>query len=236
MANQNTISVYSNFNPSTSGSLRGVLQPLAVTTAVETVFTVGTDTAGTYVPAVLSIPLQSANLGSANGSVVGSNPAVLVGQYGAYSNIPNNLGRPYFSSDSFNGRAFKVRAQGIFTSGVASNDLQIALYQGSSGTVASDHLVTSITTGTAANFGAVSGHFLLEALLIWDVTSGKIDGILENGVIAPSAVTPTFTTPAYITQVAAAAASNIQFVLTGKWNASNAGNKLTLTEFAIDLN
>jgi hypothetical protein len=236
MANQNTISVFSNFNPSTSGSLRGILQPLAVTTAVETVFTVGTDTVGSYVPAVLSIPLQSAILGSANGSVVGSNPAVLVGQYGAYSNIPNNLGRPYFSSDSFNGRAFKVRAQGIFTSGVASNDLQIGLYLGSSGTVASNHAITNINTGTAGAFGAVSGHFLLEAVLQWDVTSGKVDGILENGIIGASGVAGTFATPAALTQTSAAAASNLQFVLTGKWNASNAGNKLILTEFAIDLN
>ena len=236
MANQNTIAVFTNFAASPSGTKRGVLQPLAVTTTVETVFTVGTDTAATYVPAVLSIPLQTAIQGSQNGTVVGSNPALLVPAYGAYSQIPSNLGCPYFTSDSFNGRAFKVRAQGTFTSGVATNDLQIKLYLGSSATVGSDLAIASVTTGTSGAFGAVSGHFLLEAILLWDITSGKVDGIIENGVIGSSGNSATFSTPTATTQVAAAAASNLQFVVSGKWNASNSGNILTLTEFAIDLN
>jgi len=236
MANQNTIAAFSNFAASPSGTKRGVLQPLAVTTTVETVFTVGTDTASTYVPAVLSIPLQTAIQGSQNGLVVGSNPALLVPAYGAYSQIPNNLGRPYFTSDSFNGRAFKVRAQGTFTSGVATNDLQIGLYLGSSATVASDHAITNINTGTSGAFGAVSGHFLLETVLIWDVTTGYVDGLISNGIIGVAGNAGVLGTQAAVTQVAAAAASNLQFVVTGKWNASNSGNKLSLTEFAIDLN
>ena len=236
MANQNTIACYTNFAASPSGTKRGVLQPLAVTTTVETVFTVGTDTANTYVPAVLSIPLETAILGSGNGATVGSNPALLVNQFGAYASIPNNLGRPYFTSDSFNGRAFKVRAQGTFTSGVAANDLQIGLYLGSSATVGSDHNLTVIDTGTSGAFGAVSGHFLLETVLIWDVTTGYVDGLISNGIIGVAGNAGVLGTQAAVTQVAAAAASNLQFVVTGKWNASNSGNKLSLTEFAIDLN
>ena len=245
MANLNTIAAYTNFNPSPSSpatAQRNVLQPIKVGTTVETVFTVGTNTLGTYVAAVLSIPVQApatANqgvLGSGTGITVGSNPALLVNQYGAYSQIPNNLGKPYFTSDSFNGRAFKVRAQGTFTSGVASNDLQIALYLGTSATVGSDLEITSVTTGTSGNFGAVSGNFILEALLIWDLTTAKVNGLITDGVIGPYGIAGTLATQAATTQVAAAAITNLNFVCSAKWNAANSGNVVNLTEFAIDLN
>jgi len=238
MANMNTIVALTNFNPTPSNTTteRNILQPIAVSTTTETVFTVGTNVVSTYSPAVISVPVQTSIVGSGTGITVGSNPALLVNQYGAYSSIPNNLGRPYFTSDSFNGRAFKVRAQGTFTSGVASNDIQIKLYLGTSATVLSDLAITSISTGTGGAFGAVSGHFLLETVLIWDITTGKVDGLISDGIIGVSGVAGTLGTQAAVTQVAAAAATNLNFVCSAKWNAGNAGNTVSLTEFAIDLN
>lgn len=228
MPNLSTIAGYSNI-----GTGRNVLQALAVSTTTETAFSVSTDT-GTAV-AVVSIPLQTGVVGAANGLFPGSNGSVLVPPYGAASQVPNNNSRPYFSSDFFDGRAFKVRVTGKFTSGVATNDLKIGLYLGTSATLGSDLAVTSIAT-SAGNFGAVSGNFLLEALLVWDATSGKVGGILENGLINPSGVAGTVSTPIATTQVAAAAASNLNFVASAKWNAANANNKVIVTEFAIDLN
>lgn len=229
MSNLNTINGFSNI-----GSGRNILQTLAVATTTETAFSVSTDT-GTAV-AVVSIPLQTGIVGSANGLAPGSNASILVPPFGAFSQVPNNNNRPYFSSDFFDGRAFRVRVAGKFTSGVATNDLKIGLYLGTSATLGSDLAVTSITTGTSGNFGVVSGNFLLEAMLVWDVTSGKVGGILESGLINPSGVAGTVSTPAATTQVAAALASNLNFVASAKWNAANAGNKVFVTEFAIDLN
>lgn len=229
MANLNTAVGFTNI-----GTGRNILQTLAVTTTTETAISVSTDT-GTAV-AVVSVPLQTGVVGSANGLAPGSNGSILVPPFGAFAQVPNNNSRPYFSSDFFDGRAFKVRIAGKFTSGVAANDLKIGLYLGTSATLGSDSAVTSISSGTSGNFGAVSGNFLLEALLVWDATSGKVGGILENGLINPSGVAGTVSTPVATTQVAAAAASNLNFVASAKWNAANANNKVFVTEFALDLN
>lgn len=216
-----------------NGSGRGTVPVLSGIGTTETAFSVNTDT-GTTVLA-LTIPTGTEVLGSAAGISPNANKALLTQAYGANSQVPNVSDRPFFSATSFDGRAFVVRVAGKFTSGVASNDLKIGLYLGTSATLGSDLAISSITTGTSGNFGAVSGHFLAEFKFIWDVTSGKLDGIVETGLIGPSGVTPTVTALAATTQVAAATVSTLSFIPSAKWNASNAGNTVTLTDFSIDL-
>jgi hypothetical protein len=216
-----------------AGTGRGTVPALTGIGTTETAFSVTTDT-GTTVLA-LTIPTGTEVLGSGAGLRPGNNKAILTMPYGANSQVPNVSDRPFFSSTSFEGRPLVVRVAGTFTSAVASNDLKIGLYLGTSATLGSDLAISSITTGTSGNFGAVSGHFLAEFKFIWDSTSGKLDGIVETGLIGPSGVTPTVTALAATTQVAAATVSTLSFIPSAKWNASNAGNTVSITDFSIDL-
>lgn len=225
--NSNTIAAY------IGGTKRNQISTQVVSTTTETVFLANTDT-GTA-PAVLSIPLQTAVVGSGNPMDPNANPAILNGlgrEYGA----PFGANRPYFNSTSFDsGKPFKLRIQGTFTSGVAANDLKISIYLGSSATIGSDSIVSAaLTTGTSGNFGAVSGKFLAEFILTWDSTTGKLDGLIDNALIVPAGVAGTLIASAVTTEVSAAAASNLQFVASAKWNAANAGNTVNVAEFSLD--
>lgn len=230
MANVNTIAGFFN------GTGRNQIPVLSGVGVTETIISTNTDT-GTA-PAVLSIPLQTAILGSSNGLGPNGNQSILVPPFGVGNNVPDGVNAPYFNSGSFNGRPFLLRCAGTFTSGVATNDLQIGLYLGTSATIGSDTAIsTAITTGTGGAFGAVSGHFLLETELLWDATSGKVDGTI-SGYVAPSGVARLpvgGNAPAYISQFSAAAASNLNFLISAKWNATNAGNLLQVTEWSLNL-
>lgn len=229
--NSNTIAGYFG-----TGTRRGQIPSLVVATTTETVFSAGNDT-GASLPAVLSVPLQTAVVGSSNPLDPNANSSILSQGLGRQF-VPAGANRPYFNSDSFNlARPFKIRISGTFTSGVASNDLLIGLYLGSSLTLGSNTAISvAATTGTAGKFGVVSGHFSTEYYLIWDVTSGKLDGLVENAIIGASGVTGTVIAPVAVTQVSAAAASNLTFVATAKWNTANAGNTVNVSEFSIEQN
>lgn len=217
-----------------AGTTRNKIPALTVATTTETAFSVTTDT-GTTV-AVLSLPLQTGVVGSSNPQGVNGNPAILGGAFGAQQGPAYAQNRPYFNSDSFNGLPFRVRLSGKFTSGVATNDLKISLYLGNSATLGSDSVISAaLTTGTSGNFGAVSGHFSVSYLLTWDSTTGKVDGVLEDGFISPSGVATTAIATTAATQAAAAAASNLQFVATAKWNAANAANTVQVTDFSLEM-
>lgn len=225
--NSNTIAAYS------GGTKRNQIPAQVVSTTTETVFLTTTDT-GTA-PAVLSIPGQTAIVGASNPLDPNANPAI-TGAGGRQYGPPFGSDRPFFNSTSFDsGKPFKVRVQGTFTSGVAANDLQIALYRGSSATVGSDNLISAaVNTGTSGDFGAVTGKFLAEYILTWDSTSGKLDGIVNFGLIVPTGVAGTVITTAVTTEVSAAAVANLQFVASAKWNAANAGNTVNVAEFSIE--
>lgn len=215
------------------GTGRNQIAAQAATTTVDTVFLVNTDT-GTA-PAVLSLPISTAIVGSSTPLNPNSNPA-LIANTGYLYGQPRGQNAPYFNSTSFNGQPFNVRINGTFTSAVAANDLKISLWLGSSATTGSDSIVSAaLTTGTSANFGAVSGHFSASFKLQWDVTTGKLGGVIESSFIEPSAVAATVVGGTAVTETSAAAVSNIQFVASAKWNASNAGNTVNITEFSISL-
>lgn len=208
------------------GTKRNQIPVLTTAAITATVFSTVTDT-GTA-PAVLSIPVQSAVLGSSNGLGPNVNAAILVptgGLLGATSD---------FNSSSFDGRAFKVRVQGTFNSAVTANGLTIGLYLGSSATVGSDALLGAIAS-TATGIGVAAGHFFAEGVLIWDSVSGKLDGSL-SGFVAASGGTPfpVSTAVVYATQASAAAPANLQFVAAATFATTNAANSVQVTEFAID--
>jgi hypothetical protein len=228
MANANTVAAFQ------SGVGRNKILTAIGTGTTETVFLLGNDTGLTTVLAQLNVPAGGGNVGSTSPLSVNANPSIIDNGIQLYG-PPVGSNAPYFSSTSFDAaRPFKVRFSGTFTSGVAANDLKVGLYLGTSATVGSDTAIFVTTTGTAGNFGAVSGHFYGEATLIWDSTTGKLDGFIGTNLIAPSGVTAASTTGAAITQASAAAATNLNFLLSYKWNVSNAANTITVAEFAID--
>lgn len=229
MANANTIVSLQ------GGTKRNQIPALVVSTTTETVFTLNQDAGAGLGVAVVAVPSSSAIVGSSTPLDPSANPAIAIStgrQYGPQAGTD----RPY--APIFDGGLpFTVRVAGTFTSGVAANDLKISLYQGSSATVSSDHLITAaLTTGTSGNFGAVSGNFLLEVVMVWDSTSGYINSIVNEAIIGPAAVTPTYISPAKGTQVAAAAVANLTFVASATWNAANAGNTVQVSEFSISQN
>jgi hypothetical protein len=223
--NANTIAGYVN------GTKRNQIPVLTTAATTATIISANTDT-GTA-PAVLSIPLQTAIVGSSNPLGDNANASILVSNLGAqFGQVGTN--RPYFNSDSFNGVPFKVRVAGTFNSAVASNGITISLYLGSSATVGSNSLLGTVAT-TATGVGVATGHFVVEAVLIWDSVSGKLDGSI-TGFIAASGGTPfpVATASVYATQASAAAASNLQFVTAATFATTNAANSVQVTEFALD--
>lgn len=227
--NSNTIAGFQ------GGVGRNKIPNLVLATVTETAISVGTDS-GTAV-AVLSVPLQTSVTGAATPLDPNVNPALITNQVGRqFASRGSNA--PYFTSDSFNlGRPFKVRVNGTFNSGVAANDIQIGLYLGTSATLGSNSVISiGATTGTAGKFGVVAGHFSTEFYLIWDVTSGKLDGILENAIIGASGVTGTVIAPVALTQTSAAAPANLNFVASVKFNVANAANAVQISEFTLESN
>lgn len=223
----------STFHAIFGGTKRNQIAPQILSTTTETIFVVNTDTTGTTSPAVLSLPLQTAIEGAKTPYSNGANAAITF-QTGREYGIPKGTSAPYFNSTSFDGKPFLLHLQGTFTSGVAANDLLISLYLGSSATIGSDHSISAaLTTGTSANFGAVSGKFAVEYLLQWDSTTGKLDGVVTNGFIAPSGVAATVIGGTAVTETSAVAYTNVQFVASAKWNAANAGNTVNIQEFSL---
>jgi hypothetical protein len=224
----------STFSALYGGTGRNQIPSQVLSTTTETVFTVNTDN-GVGAPAVLSLPTGIPGATGAKVSLYTSgNPALHANSERFYGAPQGTTAQPYHTSGAFNGSPFLVRVFGTFTSGVAANDLQIALYLGSSATIGSDHIISALlTTGTGGDFGAVSGKFCASYRLMWDLTTGKLDGIVDSSFIVPSGVAATVVGGTAVTETSAAALSNVTFVATAKWNAANAGNTVQVTEFSL---
>jgi hypothetical protein len=143
------------------------------------------------------------------------NPITLTGGGAAVINVPQ-----IFDS----GKPFKIRAQGVVTTNVASN-VAVNLYLGSSTNVSND---TAVLTMTPINSNSQTTQFEIVGEFQWDSTSKKVNGN------AQSRLRGTFASPAAVTAVTANNASTLQFVVSGVFGAGNVGNTLTLTEFACE--
>jgi len=220
-----------------AGTGRNQIPAQVLSTTTETIVLMNTDTGTT--PAVLSVPTgvpgTTTGVGSASPLNTSGNPAIISKSGRFYGPPIGSTDQPFHGPNAFNGVPFVLRVNGLFTSGVASNDLKISLYLGSSATIGSDSVISAaLTTGTSGNFGAVSGKFSASFKLMWDITTGKLDGVIESGsFIVPAGVAATVVGGTAVTEVSAAAVSNLQFVVSSKWNASNAGNTVQVTEFSL---
>lgn len=210
---------------------------LSLTSTTETVFSF-VNTTG---PAIVSIPLQTAIVGSTTPNDPNANPAVL----------SNNLGRPgagyrgsapYFTSGSFDGRPFVVSAafKGTVTSAAGGASVWTpSLRNGTSATIGSDPIIFAATGVSlpASHVGNFSG--LIQATLIWDSVSGLLSGeawsIVQGfDVTAAGALTAQYGTRAKFTSISIAAPSGLNFLgtMTIATTAPTSSSS-TLTELTI---
>lgn len=125
---------------------------------------------------------------------------------------------------NFDGFPFKLRIVGKVTTG-ASLNVTVAIQQGATTTVTSGNTIA--TTGAVA-VNSTSANFFLEATLLWDGVTGKLNGYFM-GQINNSLVDLTLVTNA----VAITAQSSLQFVPVVTVSATT-GVTMTITEFVAE--
>lgn len=220
--NNNTIA---GFN---SGTGRNKFSAQTIATSPAAVaLTVGTDTGSTV--AFLQVPQASTVVGSSNPLSVNANPAILSGALGAALQ-GSGTNRPYFSTDSFNGHAFRVRITGDGTNVTAAQTVTVGIYAGTNVSPASNTLIaTTVASPVIGAAGTFS--FVLEATLVWSAVSGLVVGSSAGGIgtgTTQVGVTAVTTVPSAVTL------PNLQF-MAGVVLANATSITLTVREFAIDL-
>jgi len=183
MANSDTILALNGFGATTAA--RNQLASQTGLGTAETYFTMGTD-AGSNVNAFLPFVGQTDIVGRSNPMSVNVNAASLLDQWGAKAG-ERGATSPWFNSSTFDGRAFRLRVQGDFTSSAASNGITVKFYiqtkangattAGAAGTVA------TVATGTTIG-NAVKGTFIAEVTGMWDSTSNLMQGTESWGAAA----------------------------------------------------
>lgn len=188
----------------------------------------------------VNLPAQSVTTASATTLVVPPASALYQGLpspnfaagSGLFLNLSNTTNTnnptassPTYTNDLVDGRQFKIRVVGVSTVS-ASTAVQIGLYNGSSSTVASDTLIAisasyTITTASTVNW-------VVEANLIWDSTSQKLNGYFN------STVNNTYTANAAITSVSSLSVTNLQFIPSITYATANAGNVWQVKEFLFE--
>lgn len=209
-----------------SATGRGFLIQSAGLTTTEQVFQIGTDTVGTNAAAFLQIPTQSAIIGASNPIDPNANASVLLDNTGGKSGSSRGASRPYYQTDSFNGRIFILRANGLITLSTASTGtgIQIALYQSTNGATSANSIIKAVSATTVAsrsdNFGVVAN-------LMWDPTSQRINGWAEATVMGTYTIRTTVTI-AGMTNIA-----SLGFVGSILFSTATGGT-VTPIEFSID--
>lgn len=216
------------------GTLRNQIGSLALATTTETAFKLNTDD-GLGATAVLTVPSQTAILGSHNPLNPAANAAIQGPAYGRIFGSPHGVQKPFFTSDYFSGRPFQVRMSGVGNAGANAAQTVLAdLTLGTSATVGSNVILA--TTGAALMTvagGAFS--FSIVADLLWDLTTQIVGGYFSAAIIYTSKAASQVTAQAILTNFGTAIASSaslsfVPFIKFGNAAASTA----QLTEFAID--
>lgn len=201
-------------------------QTLAATT--ETEIQVNTDN-GAGAIAVLQIPQQTDIAGSGNPLYIEDN-ASLLSMGGRLGMRYQYAGRPGFNSASFDvGRPFLLRLAGLVTpASNAANTLTIKLYSGTS-KAGTNIVTTGALTGTESSTAA--GSFLLESQLVWDSTSGLLNGqfwyIVNAGATVSYHVWAVNSNPATV-----AAVASLKFCASITWG-NAVGGVVAASEFSI---
>lgn len=127
----------------------------------------------------------------------------------------------------FDARPFRVRLAGKYVS--AAGTATVAIYQGN----AAAQLVAANLLVSAAGTAAVSSNFWLEAELIWDSVSQRLNGTIQGSV------DKVFVTPAILAatgnQITGVTNQNLlQFMAAVTFSSANAGNSVQLSEFSVE--
>lgn len=222
-----------------SGTGRNQLksQSTALTTALAAV--INTDDA-VGATAVLTVPSQTAKLGSFNPLSPNANSAILGPAYGRLFGVPLGGQTPYFTSTSFDGVPFRVRVTGTGNvAAVALQTIQASLTIGTSATIGSNVLIG--TTGAA--LAAVAGgnfQFTIVSECLWSLGSGANGNLSSRHSATISFLpTPTIQVVSDVIQSTVAAPALTQgalrFVPFVTIGVAQATTTIQFTEFALEL-
>lgn len=223
MSNTNSVTGFA-----ASGATRNTFPTQAVAATAETVLTVNTDTGTTA--AFIVAPSGGQIYGASTGLDVNSNAAITDRSNYLYG-LPSGESNDQFNSSSWDGRLMKIRLAGVGNAGAnAGQTVLFNLYQGTSTTVGSDHLIG--TTGAA--FAMVAGgafNFYIEATAQWDATSQIFTGFYTANIAFGA--TKQWTLPSSFTSVATVTPSLLSFLASVTFG-NAAASSVTLKEFVID--
>lgn len=225
--NANTILAYS------GGTGRNQIAKLNLASTVETAFSLNTDN-GAGAPAFLSLPLQSAILGSSTPIDPTANPAITVGG-GRQFGPPNGSGAPYINSGSFDGaHPFRVRLVGTGNAGAnAGQTVVINVYEGTSTTLASN---AKIATTGAALATAAGGpfNFLVNIECIWDSVTQVLGGTFQALINYTNKAGSQLNATGLLTNFAApTSVAGISFIPSVQFG-NAAASSVSVTEFALE--
>ncbi len=127
------------------------------------------------------------------------------------------------------GRKFSVRASGVVTTSGAAVTVQPFLAAGTSVTAANDTVLAAPAPVTVAG---TSCPWTIEAQLLFDSTSGKLNGqftsLINNSVGAPAAIATVLTGLSGNNEPVFSLVAGVTF------STASAGNIATLTEFVLE--
>lgn len=124
-----------------------------------------------------------------------------------------------------NGDSIRVYVGGTITTNATTN-VAVKLYQGTDSNTSNDHVLVNTA---AVNANTQTTQFLIDATLQYDSVSQTIHGL------ATTEINGTVVGPAASTLVSSiVSASSLQFVVSGVFGVSNAGNSITVDEFRVD--
>ena len=124
---------------------------------------------------------------------------------------------------------FRVLAFGRVVTGTTSN-FTVRIMYGVSGTVASN---TAIATSGAVSLASLTTHWFMEAFLIYDAPSQRLDGYFSGQLHATTVSPTTLSNP--ITSVSLTGGATLGFVVTGTFATGNASNTSFLDGFYLIL-
>jgi hypothetical protein len=227
MSNAATIYALQGTGSATPG--RNQLRSLTGLGSTETLVTMGTDTAATYVGANLPVPSQTAIVGSFTPVTLDSNPASLVENYGV--NVRRrNYAAPFYNSASFDGQAMRLRIQGELTTSASATAI-IRFYSNTTPVLAGAQTLAGAALVSAA-IATTNANFIAECIVLWDSNTLKMTPIESWCMIGGTYVARGIQSQAPFALTAVNFASTV-FISSIKFSAG-ATNVFTPIEFSLE--
>lgn len=222
MSNLNSFAVRDTFYD--TGSAFKLPAAFTTTSVTETAFLLSNTQ-----PAVLTIPTGLAIAGSGNNDSPSGNSSI-TGVTSRLQNLRGNYARPYFTAQQFDGRPFRICAQGYVSGGgttLTSVTAAIGLYIGTSATLGSD---TKIAAPGAFVVGNVNGDWMFEGRFIWDSVSQTV-----NGSYFFQGLNSTPSTCVLATQQTAITIGGLNFLFSWSFATSSTSNTIGLKSCFFDV-